>query len=138
MNRNEDLYLGETDKSVKQFVSDLARIVKENDFVINNADTMSMKETFRKHGGQVSGDFDLHMIQICKPTKADASLSFNPERSILMPKFVMVFSKSGTTQIRFMSYSAADISEMVPDDPAFPESLAQTFAKIRSMIDEAK
>ena len=138
MNRSEDLYIAETDKSVKQFVSDLAQIVKQNDFVINNADTMSMKETFRKHGGQVSDAFDLHMIQLCKPTKADASLSFNAERSILMPKFVMVFSKDGKTQIRFMSYGAADISEMVPDDSAFPESLAQTFAKIRSMIDQAK
>ncbi len=30
-----------------------------------------------------------------KPTKADKSLAANPERAILMPKFVMVFSKVG-------------------------------------------
>jgi len=78
------------------------------------------------------------MMQVCKPTKADKSLTANPERAILMPKFVMVFTKEGKTQIRYMSYSAADIAEMVPVDPQFPESLAETFAKVRSMIDEAK
>lgn len=106
--------------------------------MINNFNTMGVKETFRKHGGNVPDDFDLHMIQICKPTKADKSLMYNPERSVLMPKFVMVFSKCGKTQVRYLSYSAADIAEIVRDDPEFPKSLAQTFSKIRSMIDEAR
>ena len=48
------------------------------------------------------------------------------------------FRKNGKTQIRYMSYNAADIAEMVPDDAKFPESLAETFAKIKSMINEAK
>ncbi|KAF0187463.1 MAG: hypothetical protein FD168_2586 [Desulfobulbaceae bacterium] len=78
------------------------------------------------------------MMQVCKPTKADKSLTVNPERAILMPKFVMVFSKDGKTQIRYMSYHADDIAEMVPDDPKFPASLAETVIKIRSMIDEAR
>ncbi len=125
-------------KSVSQFVSDFADTVKEYAFVVNNLDTMDMKKTFREHGGEVPDDFDLHMMQLCKPTKADMSLTMNPERSILMPKYVMVFSKDGKTQIRYLSYSAALISEFVQDDPKFPESLAETFAKIRSMIDEAK
>ncbi|NEV62443.1 DUF302 domain-containing protein [Thiorhodococcus minor] len=138
MKRNEDLYAVESAKSVQQFVSDFKEIVEASAFVVNNADTMDMKTTFRAHGGQVADDFDLHMMQICKPTKADKSLTFNPERSILMPKFVMVFSKDGKTQVRYMSYGADDIAEMVPDDAEFPASLAQTFAKIRSMIDEAR
>jgi hypothetical protein len=50
----------------------------------------------------------------------------------------MAFTKNGKTQIRYMSYNAADIAEMVPDDTKFPESLAETFAKIKSMINEAK
>lgn len=137
MNRNEELYIAESSKDVRQFVADFVEIVKKNDFVVNNFDSMDMKKTFREHGGTVPDDFDLHMMQLCKPTKADKSLTMNPERSILMPKFVMVFSKDGKTQIRYLSYSAADISALVLDDPAFPESLAQTFAKIRSMIDEA-
>ena len=138
MNRNEDLYTAESEKSVAQFAADFNETVKKYDFVVNNFDTMDMKKTFREHGGEVPDDFDLHMMQVCKPTKADKSLTMNPERSILMPKFVMAFSKEGKTQIRYLSYSAADITEMVPDDPKFPESLAQTFSKIQSMIDEAK
>ncbi|NEX21983.1 DUF302 domain-containing protein [Thiorhodococcus mannitoliphagus] len=138
MKRNEDLYAVESEKSVPQFVSDFKKIVEDNAFVVNNADTMDMKTTFRAHGGQVADDFDLHMIQICKPTKADKSLTFNPERAVLMPKFVMVFSKAGKTQVRYMSYGADDIADIVPEDAEFPASLAQTFSKIRSMIDEAK
>lgn len=137
MNRSEDLYIAESGKSVSRFVGDFAEIVKKNDFVINNADSMDMKKTFREHGGTVPDEFDLHMIQVCKPTKADKSLTANPERAVLMPKFVMVFSKDGKTQIRYLSYSAADIAALVPGDPGFPESLAQTFVKIRAMIDEA-
>ncbi len=138
MNRNDDLYVAESGKSVSQFVADFSEIVKENAFVVNNFDTMDMKKTFGEHGGTVPDEFDLHMMQICKPTKADKSLTMNPERSVLMPKFVMVFSKDGKTQVRYLSYSAADIAALVLDDSKFPESLAQTFSKIRSMIDEAR
>lgn len=138
MNRNDDLYCTESSKSVTQFVADFTTVVEQYAFVVNNLDSMDMKKTFGAHGGEVSEEFDLHMMQLCKPTKADKSLTMNPERSILMPKFVMVFSKDGKTQIRYLSYSAALIAELVQDDPKFPESLGQTFAKIRSMIDEAK
>lgn len=137
MNRSENLYMVESGKSVGQFVADFGDIVKKNDFVVNNFTTMDMKKTFREHGGMVPDEFDLHMMQICKPTKADKSLTANPERAVLMPKFVMAFSQNGKTQVRYLSYSAADITDLVPDDHYFPESLAQTYAKIRSMIDEA-
>ena len=138
MDRSENLYQAETAKSAARFAADFEAVCRKYDFVVNNSDSMDMKKTFRAHGGVVPDDFDLHMMQVCKPTKADKSLTANPERAILMPKFVMVFSKDGVTQIRYMSFSAADIAEMVPGDLKFPESLAETFAKIRSMIDEAK
>ncbi len=138
MNRNNDLYITESDKSVSQFVADFTDTVKKYAFVVNNFDSMNMKNTFREHGGEVPDSFDLHMLQICKPTKADKSLTMNPERAIFMPKFVMVFSKEGKTQIRYLSYSVADIEAFVLDDPKFPESVSQTFVKIRSMIEEAK
>jgi uncharacterized protein (DUF302 family) len=138
MNRNDDLYMTQSEKSVSQFVADFSVIVKKNEFVVNNSDTMDMKTTFREHGGEVPDDFDLHMMQVCKPTKADKSLTMNPERAILMPKFVMVFSKDNQTQIRYLSYSLADIKELVANDSKFPENVSQTFVKIRSMIDEAK
>lgn len=138
MNREEDLFQAETTKSVARFVSDFEVVCGRYAFVVNNRDTMDMKKTFTAHGGVVPDGFDLHMVQVCKPTKADKSLTANPERAILMPKFVMVFTREGKTQIRYMSYGAADIAAMVPDDPKFPESLAETFAKIRSMINEAR
>lgn len=138
MQRNENLYAVESEKSVSRFVEDFAAIVAANDFVINNKSTMNMKETFTAHGGTVPEEFDLHMIQVCKPTKADKSLSANPERAILMPKFVHVFSKEKKTHVRYLSQSPDYIAEFVPGDAKFPESLEQTFSKIRSMIDEAK
>ena len=136
MDRN-DLYSTETTKSPAEFAKDFEAVCTKYDFTVNNSDTMDMGKTFGAHGASVSDDFDLHMIQVCKPAKASKSLSGNPERSILMPKFVMAFSKGNKTQLRYMSYSDADIKAMVDDD-VFPGALAETFAKIRSMIDEAK
>ncbi|SDO55718.1 DUF302 domain-containing protein [Desulforhopalus singaporensis] len=138
MNPEETLYAVESDKSVTGFVEDFAAVAASNGFVINNRATMDMKKTFQAHGGSVSEDFDLHMIQICKPTKADKSLAANPERAILMPKFVHVFTKNNRTQVRYLGYSPAYIASMVKDDSAFPDSLAQTFGTIRAMIDEAR
>ncbi len=138
MQQNQTLYSVESEKSVSHFVQDFTTIAESNDFVINNKGTMNMKETFSAHGGSVPEDFDLHMMQICKPTKADKSLTANPERAILMPKFVHIFSKDNKTQVRYLSFTPEYISDMGPGDTKFPESLQQTFTKIRSMIDEAR
>lgn len=138
MNVDRNVYAVESDKSVAQFVTDFAGVLKDNDFVINNTATMNMKQTFTAHGGSVPDDFDLHMIQVCKPDKADKSLTTNPERAVLMPKFVHVFSKNNRTQVRYLSFSPEEIGELVPGDAAFPASLEQTFIKIRAMIDEAR
>jgi len=78
---------------------------------------------------------DLHAL--CKPEKAAKSLSANPERAILMPKFIMTFTKHGKTQIRFLSFSEDNIRSVVDDD-VFPASLAETYKKIHDMIEEAK
>ena len=138
MNRAENIYCVESDKSVGQFVEDFADIIRSKDFVINNPGTMNMKTTFTEHGGDVPDDFDLYMIQICKPSKADKSLTANRERAVLMPKFVHVFSAEGKTQIRYLSYTQQEIAALVPGDEKFPESLEQTFTTICSMIDEAR
>lgn len=138
MQQQETLYCIESQKSVSHFVEDFATIVENNNFVINNKASMNMKETFSAHGGSIPETFDLHMMQICKPTKADKSLTANPERAILMPKFVHVFSKDNKTQVRYLSFTPDYIAEMVPSDSKFPESLEQTYTKIRSMIDQAK
>ena len=49
MNSKNDLYITETDNSVKQFVSDFTETVKRYGFVINNHNSMDMKKTFHEH-----------------------------------------------------------------------------------------
>ncbi len=133
----DNLYVSETSKNNDQFVKDLSETVNKYGFIVHNETTMEMSHTFGKHGAEVAEDFDLHMIQICKPGKAAKSLSANPERAVLMPKFIMTFTENDKTQIRFMHYSEENIRSIVDDDQ-FPASLAETYAKIISMIEEAK
>ncbi|KPK00652.1 MAG: hypothetical protein AMJ60_00335 [Desulfobacterales bacterium SG8_35] len=135
--QKNSVYATETSKTNGQFVKDLAAVVRRNGFIVHNESTMEMSHTFGSHGAEVAEDFDLHMIQICKPDKAAKSLSLNPERAVLMPKFIMTFSKNGSTQIRFLHYSQDNIRSLV-DDEQFQASLAETYAKIIAMIDEAK
>jgi uncharacterized protein (DUF302 family) len=135
--QSDNLYASETDKTTRQFVKDLTETVRKYGFIVHNESTMEMAHTFGKHGAEVAEDFDLHMIQICKPDKAAKSLNSNPERAVLMPKFIMTFTNNGKTQIRFMHYSEANIRNMVTDDQ-FPASLAETYARIIAMIEEAR
>jgi uncharacterized protein (DUF302 family) len=134
---SDNLYTTATSKTNSQFVKDLSSTVRKYGFIVHNENTMEMSHTFGNHGAKVAEDFDLHMIQICKPEKAAKSLSTNPERAVLMPKFIMTFTKDDKTQIRFMHYSEDNIRSIV-DDEQFPGSLAETYAKIISMIEEAK
>ncbi|HBI14109.1 MAG TPA: DUF302 domain-containing protein [Desulfobulbaceae bacterium] len=133
---HDHIYRNQTEKKPPQFADDLQKIVSRHGFIIHNESTMEMAQTFGKHGADVAEGFDLHMIQICKPDKASASLQANPERAILMPKHVMVFSKDGQTQIRFFHFSQDNIRAMV-DDAEFPASLAGTYGKIIAMVEEA-
>ena len=64
------IYRSRTDKSVERFIEDLDRLAQARGFLIHNRETMAMADTFGRHGMHVSDDFDLHMIQICKPEKA--------------------------------------------------------------------
>lgn len=135
--QKDQVYTATSGKSASEFAKSLSEVAKKNGFVIHNESTMDMAHSFGQHGAEVAEDFDLHMMQICKPEKAAKSLSGNPERAILMPKFIMTFSKEGKTQIRFLSYSEENIRAVVVDD-IFPASLAGTYKKIHEMIDEAK
>lgn len=123
--RQEDLSLAETSKSPADFARDFERIAGKYGFISNSAATMDMGKTFRAHGAEAGADFDLHLIQICKPGKAAKSLAANPEPAVLMPKFVMAFSRGGD-------------SRAVVADGGFPGSLAESFRKIREMSDEAR
>jgi len=126
----------ESDKSVEAFVASLQNAAAESGFIVNNPGSMDMAGTFADHGIAVEAGFDLHMIQICKPDKAARSLARNPERAVLMPKFVMAFSKGGKTQVRFLSYSR-EMIEWVVDDPEIAGSLEQSYQAIAGMITSA-
>ena len=131
-----EIFRAESNKSVDDFVASLATAASRRGFFIHNESKMDMAHTFGQHGLAVAADFDLHMIQVCKPGKAAGSLSRNPERAVLMPKFVVVFSREGKTLIRFLRYSRQMVAELIDDDE-FPESLANSFDEIAAMIQEA-
>jgi uncharacterized protein (DUF302 family) len=133
---SDHLYKSETTKSSTEFVRDFSAVTRKYGFVVHNENSMDMANLFGKHGVEVAEDFDLHMIQICKPEKSAVSLQANPERAILLPKFVVTFAKENKTEIRFFYFSEDNIRAMVDDD-VFPGSLAQTYKKIISMIEEA-
>lgn len=131
------LYKAETDKKLPLFVEDLALAAGRRGFTIHNEDKMAMAHTFSAHGLEVGEDFDLHMIQICKPARAAQSLRKNPERAVLMPKFIMTFTRDGKTQIRFLSYARELVAALVEDDE-FSTSLDQSFREIREILEEAR
>lgn len=129
------IYRNESRKPIERFVADFSKAVEANGFLVHNEDKMAMAKTFGAHGAGVAEDFDLHMIQICKPQKAAKSLSKNPERAVLMPKFIMAFSQNGKTQVRFMHYYPETVAQLV-GDAEFPTSLQESFAQIIGVIKE--
>ncbi len=131
----DHLYKTATKKSPAAFAADFKTVIGKYGFIIGNEAAMDMQKTFSDHNAEVGPDFDLHMIHVCKPEKSALSLSVNPERAVLMPKFVMAFSRDGKTQIRYHHYSEETIAETV-DDAVYPGSLTKTYTKIISMIDE--
>lgn len=131
------LYQAETEKPLPQFVQDLGQIASEHGFFIHNEDKMELANTFGKHGIEVGEEFDLHMIQICNPQKASKSLTTNPERAALMPKFITTFSQNGKVQIRMLVYGTNLISSLLADQ-TFPGSLEASYNKIIAMIEQAR
>ena len=131
------LYTAESGKDIRQFVNDLEESARSRGFIFLNKEKMDMAKGFRAHNLEVDEGFDLHMIQLCKPAKACKSLHANIERSILMPKFIMAFSKNGKTRIRFLSFPPETIAALV-DDPEFPASIGETYRTIIDMIEEAQ
>jgi hypothetical protein len=131
------IYQAETGKPLSQFVADMASAAARRGFFIHNESKMDMAHTFGRHGVEVAKGFDLHMIQVSRPQKAGKSLAKNPERAVLMPKFVVVFSDNSKTQIRFLKYSRELVATLV-DDAEFPDLLSESFDDIVAMIEEAK
>jgi len=131
-----ELYQKETGKPLAQFIKNLKSAGMTRGFIIHNESGMEMGHTFGAHGVEVAQGFDLHMIQICKPEKAAVSLQANPERAILMPKFVMTFTQNAKTQVRLLIYNRPMIEALV-GEPAFADSLEESYNAIKNMIEEA-
>ena len=131
-----ELYQKETEKPLAQFIKNLKSAGMTRGFIIHNESGMEMAHTFGAHGVEVAQGFDLHMIQICKPEKAAVSLQANPERAILMPKFVMTFTQNAKTQVRLLIYNRPMIEALVGES-AFADSLEESYNAIKNMIEEA-
>lgn len=131
-----EIFRAESRKPLAEFVASLATAASRRGFFIHNEAKMDLAHSFGQRGVTVAADFDLHMIQICKPGKAADCLSCNPERAVLMPKFVVVFSREGRTFIRFLRYSRQLVAQLI-DDQDFPDVLDQGFDEMTAMIQEA-
>ncbi|MDX9714656.1 MAG: DUF302 domain-containing protein [Dissulfurispiraceae bacterium] len=132
------LYASDTNKTSKDFARDLVAAAAKKGFMIHNEDKMQMAEFFRKKGCSVADDFDLHMVQICKPEKASASLHKNPERAAFLPKHISFFTSGGKTQIRFYCYGRDVVESFLNSDPDFSVSLQESCKTIISIIEDAK
>jgi uncharacterized protein (DUF302 family) len=130
------LFQRETELPVSRVVDSIRDVGEKLGFLIHNEDKMMMSHTFGAHGVEVAEGFDLHMIQVCKPGKAAVSLQKNPERAALMPKFIMVFTAEGKTQVRFLRYNPPMLEALV-SDPEFTGSVNASYNEIELMIDEA-
>jgi len=126
----------ETEKSVEAVIEGLLAVSNGTGFMIHNEDKMEMANTFGSHGVEVAEGFDLHMVQICNPEKAGASLQTNHERAALIPKFVTIFSQNGKTQIRMLRLEPALIEELI-QDKEFAASSAKNYDTIIALVDKA-
>ena len=125
-----------SEKPLSNFLHDFQAAAMQQGFVIHNPDSMDLAETFQHHGVSVPADFDVHMLKLCKPSKAAATLARNPERAPLMPKYVIAFTRNNETQIRYFCLDEKLVIELV-NDPEFASSLSETQAVIRELIDAA-
>ncbi|RLB61456.1 MAG: DUF302 domain-containing protein [Deltaproteobacteria bacterium] len=131
-----DVFCTTTDKSIVDFINDLARSMTLHNFIIHNEEKMEMVRHFGHQGVALAEDFDLHMVQVCSPKKAARSLSENLERAVLLPQFIVVFTQDQKTQVRMLRYGRELVAELV-DDADFPEQNAVLCDSLISAINEA-
>ncbi|MBE0596838.1 MAG: DUF302 domain-containing protein [Desulfuromonadales bacterium] len=132
-----DIYSTETIKPLSQFLTDFARAAARFGFFIQNETKMDVGRMCWQNGTKMPEEFDLHMIQVCKPAKVGKTLLENPERAVLVPKFVIAFTKDQKTQIRLLRYSREFVASLF-DDLEFSDSLANSFNDIVCIIQEAE
>ncbi len=127
------IFRATTDKDITEFIKDLGRSMAMYGFIIHNEDRMEMVRHFGHHGVQLAADFDLHMVQVCAPKRSAESLRKNLERAVWLPKFIIVFTRDGRTQVRVLRFSTELVRELV-DDEEFPEQNAEMFDNLIQAI----
>ncbi|WP_321365931.1 DUF302 domain-containing protein [uncultured Desulfuromusa sp.] len=115
-----EVFRAQTQKDIPSFIKDLGKAMAMQGFMIHNEDRMEMVHHFGHHGVELAEGFDLHMIQVCAPKKTAQSLMENLERAVLLPRYIVVFSKENKTQVRMLQFSNELVAELV-DDEQFPE-----------------
>ena len=131
-----DVFHAETNKSIADFIQDLGKSMALWGFMIHNDDKTEMVHHFGHHGVELAEGFDLRMVQVCAPKKSAQSLMENLERAVLLPKFIVVFSKDKKTQIRMLHIYRELVAALV-DDTEFPEMHEAVCANLITAIKEA-
>jgi len=131
-----NVYHAQTNKSIADFIKALGRTMTMHGFIIHNEDRMEMVHHFGHHGVELAEDFDLHMVQVCAPKRSAQSLQTNLERAVLLPKFIVVFSKDQTTQVRMLRLDQGLLHELV-DDAEFPQLNAAMCDDLQKAIEAA-
>ena len=75
------VFRAETEKPIAVFISNLAKLMALNGFIIHNEEQMEMVHHFGHHGVELAGGVNLHMLQVCAPKRAAQSLQENIERA---------------------------------------------------------
>jgi len=130
------VFRAETDKSIPEFIKGLGKTMALHGFIIHNEDKMEMVYHFGHHGVELAEGFDLNMVQVCSPKKSAQSMMKNLERAILLPKFIVVFTKDGKTQVRMLLLGRELVATLV-DDAEFPELDEAEYSSLRLAIEEA-
>jgi len=130
------VFRSETSKSIAVFIKDLGKTMALRGFIIHNEDKMEMVHHFGHHGVELAEGFDLNMVQVCSPKKSALSMMENLERAVLLPKFIVVFSKEGRTQIRMLLLGQELVADLV-DDEKFPVLDTDEYSNLLLAIKEA-
>jgi len=130
------VFRAETNKSIIGFIKDLGKSMAMQGFIIHNEEKTELIHHFGHHGLELAEGFDLNMVQVCSPKKSAQSMTENLERAVLLPKFIVVFSKSGKTQVRMLLLGQELVAELV-DDAEFPVMHEAVSDSLISAIEEA-
>jgi len=142
---NVKILRNSTNKPIDLFITDLTAEIEKRGFSIHHQDKSDMVEFYRNEGVKLPDNYKHKMIQICKAEASGVSLHTNPERSVFVQKFIFIYSKGETTEIRILAYSGQLIADLLghnefekgPSDDDFGKRMDKTFATMQEMVEIA-